>query len=386
MYTDLQSVASPLGHSTVGAMLPAGTGRDLLRADDGIRTRDPHLGKVMLYQLSHVRAPPPAKLGEGATRNHSRADGWNPNNLQPAGGGSCTPKINSARGYPDRVTLTSPTTVRQLAVWRNGERLDDPDQAIVPATDHGLVVGDGVFEALKAGTAGAFAVQRHLNRLSRSAAAMGLPAPDHGLVREGIAAALESWTLSESKVRVTYTGGEGPLGSGAAYGPPTLIVAVEAHQPTPPSTAVVTAPWRRNENGALTGVKSTSYAENVRGLAYAVSCGASEAIFLNTAGQVCEGTGTNIFFVFADEVVTPPLSSGPLAGITRELLLEWTAVTEHNVTPEEAASADEVFLTSSLRDVQGIHRWDDRDLTGPNPVTERLADLFQQRSADQLDP
>ena len=58
VYTDLQSVASPLGHSTVGAVLPAGTGRDLLRADDGIRTRDPHLGKVMLYQLSHVRTPP----------------------------------------------------------------------------------------------------------------------------------------------------------------------------------------------------------------------------------------------------------------------------------------------------------------------------------------
>ena len=56
VYTDLQSVASPLGHSTVGALLPTGTGRDSLRADDGIRTRDPHLGKVMLYQLSHVRA------------------------------------------------------------------------------------------------------------------------------------------------------------------------------------------------------------------------------------------------------------------------------------------------------------------------------------------
>ena len=284
------------------------------------------------------------------------------------------------------MTLTSPTPVRQLAVWRNGERLDHPDQAVVPATDHGLVVGDGVFEAMKATPAGAFAVQRHLNRLSRSAAAMGLPAPDHGLVREGIAAALEGCALPDMKVRVTYTGGEGPLGSGAAYGPPSLIVAVEAREPSPPTTAVVTAPWRRNENGALTGVKSTSYAENVRGLAYAVSCGAGETIFLNTVGQVCEGTGTNIFFVFGDEVVTPPLSSGPLAGITRELLLEWTAVTERNVTPEEAETADEVFLTSSLRDVQGVHRWDERELAGPRPVTERLAALFGERSSNLLDP
>ena len=215
---------------------------------------------------------------------------------------------------------------------------------------------------------------------------MGLPAPDHGLVREGIAAALDGWPLPEAKVRITFTGGEGPLGSGAAYGPPNLIVAVEPRDPTPATTAIVTAPWRRNENGALTGVKSTSYAENVRGLAYAVSCGASEAIFLNTAGDLCEGTGTNIFLVFGDQIVTPPLSAGPLAGITRELLLEWLEIQEQNVTPELSAGADEVFLTSSLRDVQGVERWDDRSLPAPRPVTEQLAALFRQRSIDQLDP
>ena len=156
--------------------------------------------------------------------------------------------------------------------------------------------------------------------------------------------------------------------------------------PSPPTTAIVTVPWRRNENGALTGVKSTSYAENVRGLAYAASRGASEAIFLNIAGDVCEGTGTNIFFVFGDRIVTPPLSAGPLAGITRELLLEWHEIDERNVTPEEAETADEVFLTSSLRDVQGVERWDDRDPSAPRPVTERLAAEFVQRSVDQLDP
>ena len=149
---------------------------------------------------------------------------------------------------------------------------------------------------------------------------------------------------------------------------------------------MVTAPWRRNENGALTGVKSTSYAENVRGLAYAASRGASEAIFLNTAGDVCEGTGTNIFFVFGDQIVTPPLSAGPLAGITRELLLEWHEIHERNVTPEVSATADEVFITSSLRDVQGVARWDDRSLPASRPVTEQLAALFRQRSIDHLDP
>ena len=284
------------------------------------------------------------------------------------------------------MTLTSPSQLRQLAVWINGRRFEQPEEAAVPATDHGLVVGDGVFEALKATSAGAFAVQRHLDRLSRSAAAMGLPAPDHGLVREGIAAALDGWPLPEAKVRVTFTAGEGPLGSGAAFGPPTLIVAVEPRDPTPPTTAVVTVPWLRNENGALTGVKSTSYAENVRALAYAASRGASEAIFLNTAGDVCEGTGTNIFFVFGGQIVTPPLSAGPLAGITRELVIEWRQIVERNVTPHDAAVADEVFLTSSLRDIQGIERWDDRVLPAARPVTEELALMFAERSGTDLDP
>lgn len=284
------------------------------------------------------------------------------------------------------MTLTPPAPVRQLVVWSNGRRVDHPERALLTATDHGLVVGDGVFEALKVTPAGVFAVQRHLDRLSRSAAAMGLPTPDQDLVREGIAAVLADWPSGDGKVRITYTGGEGPLGSGAAYGPPTLIVAVEGREPATATTAVATVPWRRNEHGALTGVKSTSYAENVRGLAYAVARGASEAVFRNTAGDICEGTGTNIFLVFGEEVVTPPLSAGPLAGITREVLLEWTPVTERNVAPDEAVTADEVFITSSLRDVQGIDRWDDRTWVGPRPVTERTAALFAQRSAEQIDP
>lgn len=284
------------------------------------------------------------------------------------------------------MTLTAPAPVRQLVVWSNGRRLEHPERAVVRVTDHGLVVGDGVFEALKVTSAGPFAVQRHLDRLSRSAAAMDLPAPDHDLVREGIAAVLADWPPGDGKVRITYTGGEGPLGSGAAYGPPTLIVAVEAREPAPATTAVVTVPWRRNEHGALTGVKSTSYGENVRALAYAVARGAGEAIFRNTVGDVCEGTGTNLFLVFGEEVVTPPLGAGPLAGITRELLLEWTAVTERDVTPGEAVTADEVFLTSSLRDVQGVHRWDDQTWAGPRPVTDRIAALFARRSAEQIDP
>ena len=282
---------------------------------------------------------------------------------------------------------TSPSTPRTAAlrVWANGRLYDDPDEARVAVTDHGLVVGDGVFEALKVTAAGPFAVQRHLDRLSRSSASLALPAPDHGLIRSAIDQLLEGQEVDLAKIRITYTGGRGPLGSGAAYGPQTLVVALDAAEAPTPSTDVVTSPWPRNEHGALAGVKSTSYAENVVVLARAMAAGASEGILLNTAGNVCEGTGSNLFAVFGGTVVTPPLTAGPLAGITRQLVLEWSDVQERDFTLAEALTADEVFLTSSIRDVQPVRTWDTTEF-GPHPVTDEIARTFAERSGADLDP
>jgi branched-chain amino acid aminotransferase len=234
--------------------------------------------------------------------------------------------------------------------------------------------------------AGAFALTRHLRRLDRSAAAMNLPAPDHGLIARAVAAVLDGRRFERGKLRITYTGGAGPLGSQAAYGPPTLIVAADPVDPPAVSTSIVTVPWSRNEHGALTGVKSTSYAENVRALAYATQRGAGEAIFLNTAGRLCEGTGTNIFAVLGDTVVTPPLSSGALAGITRELILEWWDVEERDLTLAEAQAADEVFITSSLRNVQSVDRWDGTVFGDRRPLTALVSSTFLARAAADLDP
>jgi branched-chain amino acid aminotransferase len=286
-----------------------------------------------------------------------------------------------------QLTASAPQRLtQQLRIWLNGAVCDDPSQAMIPASDHGLLVGDGVFETLKVTERGAFAVRRHLNRLSRSAAALHLPPPDHLRIREAIDAVVDSRDFPRGKLRITYTGGRGPLGSEAAYGPPTLLVALAPADPAAPITSIVTAPWTRNERGALAGVKSTSYAENVRTLGYAAERQASEAIFLNTAGHVCEGTGTNIFLVFGDTIVTPPLSSGPLAGITRELIMEWSPVEERDLTVEEAKRADEVFITSSMRDVQGIERWDDLIFSPARPITEAVVTGFAERSQADLDP
>ena len=286
-----------------------------------------------------------------------------------------------------QLTASAPQLLSgQLRVWCNGRLYDDPHQANVASTDHGLIVGDGVFEALKVTERGAFAVRRHLDRLTRSAAALGLVAPDHFQIRDAIDAVLEGRDFSLGKLRITYTGGRGPLGSEAAYGPTTLIVALAPADPAPPISSIVTAPWTRNEHGALAGVKSISYAENVRALGFAAEHQAGEAVFLNTAGHLCEGTGSNIFVVFDDTVVTPPLSSGPLAGITRELIMEWSRVEERDIALEEAKRADEAFLTSSMRNIQGIQRWDDHTFGPSHSVTAALARRFAECSEDDLDP
>jgi branched-chain amino acid aminotransferase len=286
-----------------------------------------------------------------------------------------------------QLTASAPHTLTgQPKIWLDGRLYDDPQQATVAGTDHGLVVGDGVFETLKVTERGAFAVRRHLDRLSRSAAALHLPAPDHGQIREAIAAVLDRRKFPRGKLRITYTGGRGPMGSEAAYGPPTLIVALAPADAAAPLASIVTAPWTRNERGALAGVKSISYAENVRALGYAAKHDASEAILLNTAGRVCEGTGSNIFLVFGDVIITPPLSSGPLAGITRELIMEWSSAEERDLTPDEAMQADEAFITSSMRDIQAIERWDDQIFGPMRPVTQALVINFAERSEADLDP
>lgn len=289
-------------------------------------------------------------------------------------------------GAPTSTETRQTVAVPIRRIWLNGRLSEAGETPAVPVTDHGLVVGDGVFEALKITAAGPFAVQRHLDRMSRSARALELPPPDHAVVRGAIEAVYADQAWEHGKIRITYTGGPGPLGSQAADGPPTLVVIAEPMDPPAAVGSVVTAPWRRNENGALTGVKSTSYAENVRGLAYAHARGATETIFLNTVGDVCEGTGTNVFCVFGNRVVTPPLAAGCLAGITRELVIEWCDVVEEDLTLAEAAEADEVFLTSSLRDVQAVARWDGVEHQAPGPRTAEIAARFRTKSTELIDP
>ncbi|MYS25142.1 branched-chain amino acid aminotransferase [Streptomyces sp. DvalAA-14] len=273
-----------------------------------------------------------------------------------------------------------------MRIWVDGGLRDSAD-ATVSVLDHGLTVGDGVFETLKAVDGKAFATTRHLKRLARSARGLGLPEPDLDEVARACEAVLAANPMPFGRLRITYTGGPSPLGSDRGDAGATLVVALGEAAARPDTTAVVTVPWARNEKGALTGLKTTSYGENVVALARAHQHDASEALFGNTLGRLCEGTGSNVFVVVGGRLLTPPLSSGCLAGITRELVADWSGAQEADLPLEVLAEAEEIFLTSTLRDVQAVRRVDDRELPGaPGPVTAKAMRIFTERAAAELNP
>jgi branched-chain amino acid aminotransferase len=274
------------------------------------------------------------------------------------------------------------------AVWLNGS-LVDPAEAMVSAFDHGFTVGDGVFETLKVIGGRPFATGRHIERLHRSAQGLGLNVPLterslRAVIDEVVAAA----QLDLARLRVTLTAGVTPLGPGRGEPAPTLIVAAAPLVPWERETSAVTVPWPRNEHSAIAGVKTTSYAENVVALAEAHKVGASEAILPNIAGNLCEGTGTNVFAVIGGELVTPPLLAGCLAGVTRALVLELVPeADEENVPMAALAEADEVLLTSTTRDVQPVRLLDGRPLPGVHgPLAQRAMAALAELQARDLDP
>lgn len=270
----------------------------------------------------------------------------------------------------------------------DGGGLQPESAASVSVLDHGLTVGDGVFETLKVTPAGPFALTRHLRRLCGSASTLGLPAPDTDLVRRAVAEVLAANADDLGplgRLRITHTAGAGPLGSDRGSARPTLVVSVARTEPWPSTTSAVTVPWRRNERSAIAGAKSTSYAENVVALRAAQDRDASEALFGNTRDELCEGSGSNVFVVVGGQVLTP-VSSGCLPGITRELVLEWLGGQEAVLPLAVLEDADEVFLTSSTRNVHPVVRLDVRTWTAAGPVSDFLRAAFDSRAASDIDP
>ena len=273
-----------------------------------------------------------------------------------------------------------------MTIWVDGAMVDD-DEPAVSAFDHGLLTGDGVFETLKVYDGTVFAVRRHLERLAHSAAGLGLTLRPDDELRAVIDEVVAANGVRDGRVRVTVTGGPAPLGSERGAAGPTTIVAAAAQAPWPETASVAVAPWPRNERGALAGLKTTSYGENVVALAWAKERGAGEAILPNLAGNLCEGTGTNVFVGIAGRLLTPPLTSGCLAGVTRALVIELTGAAEEDVPVGVLPDADEAFLTSTTREVHPIATVDGTRLArAPGPLTRAAAEAFAALVARDMDP
>lgn len=280
-------------------------------------------------------------------------------------------------------------------VYVNGSLVSE-EAARVSVFDHGFVTGDAVFETILVHHRRTFALRRHLDRLERSAGLVGIEvgAAMRAEIERAVADVTTASGLTLGKVRVTLSSGPGPLASARGAGPPTVVVAsgpVDKPDPGAPAVAspaaVVVVPWPRNERGTLSGAKTTSYAENVVALDYARARGAQEALFVNTAGNLCEGTGSNVFVVHDGRPITPPLGSGCLAGVTRELLLEAGAAREADLSLAALGSISEGWLCSTTGGVQPISHLDGRRLPDcPGPFASAAAESYAALLAGSDEP
>jgi branched-chain amino acid aminotransferase len=271
-----------------------------------------------------------------------------------------------------------------LKVWLNGELVDEADARISPQ-DRGFLLGDGVFETLRTYGGRLVTLDEHLERLASGARVLGIEV-DCDLLGNGARELGSAAAVDDLRVRITVTSGPGPAGLRRGGTSATRLITATPLSAWPETATAVVAPWAHDEHSPLAGVKSTSRADTVLARVYAREHGADEALFFNQAGNVCEATTANVFAVRDGTVTTPPLSAGCLPGITREQVLRLCReldldAAERDLAGGEVATADELFLTSSTREIQPLVAVDG-DAIGngaAGPVTARLKDAFSER-------
>lgn len=262
--------------------------------------------------------------------------------------------------------------------------------AKVSVLDRGLLLGEGVFETMRAYNGKVFAIDRHLRRLRNGAKAMGLALPTATTLGDALGELLTANKLQDARVRLTVTSGPGGPGLVVADGvEPTVIVL--AHPIATPDPRIyqsgmvaITLPMKKYAAAPLVGIKTVSYGENLAGRRMAADAGADEGIFLNSEGDVCEGTASNLFIVSYGKLLTPNLDSGCLPGITREVVLELARPCglepeEQTLSPIDLAQAEEAFLTSSTRELMPLVTLDGAPIGqgAPGEATRRLHQAYR---------
>lgn len=272
----------------------------------------------------------------------------------------------------------SPASARLVDV--DGDRIASTAPAL-PAIEGALLHGRAAFETIAAYGGEPFRLSRHLERLDRGCEALDLTPPGRGLVEGRCRDLLRANGLAQSdraRLRITVTAGA------AGSGGHVIVEATHAPDYHDPARAI-TVPFIRNDRGALAGLKTINYGENAVALRRAREAGADEALFANTRDHLCEGAWSNVFLRIDGRWITPPLASGCLPGVTREIVLGLAddaglSIGEVDIPFADTRHAEAAFLTSTLREVQPIAALDDRPLPIA-PETERLHSAFRGRVA-----
>lgn len=254
--------------------------------------------------------------------------------------------------------------------WIDG-RIVPSDDAVVSALDHGLLLGDGVFEALVVRDGRPVMIERHLRRLRRGLERLDIThGPDDTTLIAAIDELVTSSGLDEARIRITVTAGSGP--TARERGPsPTVLVTIDRLGASIPTTSLTLVPWARNERSPLAGIKSTAWADNAFALRYATSMGFANALFLDTTGRLSECATANVFLVIDHEILTPTLDSGCLAGTVREALVEAGVARERDLWPRDLDAADAVFITTSTTGVVPVIQIDERAYPADDPAFDR---------------
>ena len=288
-------------------------------------------------------------------------------------------------------TIPTPGTDRAPMVWINGRPFDARAVGLSPL-DRGFTLADGLFETMRTYDGVVFRIGPHLARLTAGARRLSLALPDD--MERQLLAALQAardagWL--DTSVRLSVSRGPGAAGVAPPRHPePTVVIAIAPLPVFPPAmysdglTASI-ASGRRNERAMTTGLKTLAYTDSIAALAEAHRVGADDALFLDTEGHLCEATSSNIFLCTSDRLVTPGVSCGVLPGITRAAVLELArgmgiAAEERVVSTDELASADEAFLTSSVREIVPLVRVNGTPIGRgvPGPMVIRLRSAYAQ--------
>jgi len=257
-------------------------------------------------------------------------------------------------------------------VWCDG-RVIPANELRVSPFDRGLTLGLGLFETILAIDGRPVFLDRHLARHADGCRRFGWPELTAETIRPAIRDLLAANGLEQgrARIRLFQTGGEGPLEDPVVGSEARLVMTAAEVSNGPASISLMLSPWIRNERSALTGLKAASYAENLLALSATRKAGFDEPLFLNSRGEICETATANVFIVKDRRVFTPPLASGCLPGVTRRWLLEFTGAKAEEcvLLPGDFEAADEWFLTSAVRGVIPVGRWEEKTRECPGERT-----------------